>query len=325
MSCRGILPSLLLLLFLGISLPSCAPEESEHREEADAARKPLVMTTFHPTAYFTERIAGDLVQVECPLPPDTDPAFWTPSRDVIRRYQEADLIVTNGAGFEKWIPTVSLPLSRVVETAASFSDRWLRYAHAVTHSHGPGGKHSHEGIDGHTWIDPIQAGAQAEAILKALEGLLPDAVPRLRRNFAVLEADLAALDLRLRAASEGRTPCLLASHPAYNYLARRYGWRMHNLHLEPSEALTPEALAAVEEALRTCEKETGVPPRHLLWEAEPLPATRDALRERFGLESVVISPAENVAPEERARDEDYLTIMRRNVQRLENILIRLPK
>ena len=58
---------------------------------------PLVYTTFFPTTAFAQRIAGDLAEIVCPLPADADPITWKPAPDQIRAYQDADLIVLNGA------------------------------------------------------------------------------------------------------------------------------------------------------------------------------------------------------------------------------------
>ena len=37
--------------------------------------RPLILTTFYPTTYFTQRIVGDYCDVECPVPNDADPIF----------------------------------------------------------------------------------------------------------------------------------------------------------------------------------------------------------------------------------------------------------
>ena len=48
--------------------------------------------------------------------------------------------------------------------AAVFSDEFL-VVKGVTHSHGAGGAHTHDGVDGHTWMDPILADAPIEITL----------------------------------------------------------------------------------------------------------------------------------------------------------------
>ena len=217
----------LLSAFVVIAL-GCGSSDS-----TDAKRPPQVCTTFYPMTYFSQRIGGDHVRVTCPLPSNEDPIFWIPSAEAIQQYQQADLIVINGASFEKWVAMVSLPPSKVVDTARPLEKEFLKFALAVSHSHGPGGGHSHEGTDGHTWLDPAHAKVQAEEICKALERLLPEQADSLRGNYAKLATDLDALDRSLAELSEELAgQPILASHSAYNYLAKRYEWNVTNLNLD---------------------------------------------------------------------------------------------
>lgn len=275
--------------------------------------KPLVMTTFHPTTYFVERIGKDLVDVSCPLPEDADPAFWQPSREVIASYQEADLVIVNGADFEKWLATASLRASRVIDVSKPFADSFLRIQGVVTHSHGAAGEHSHEGIDGHTWLDPENARVQAKVIEEALTKLLKVdglATKAIASRHAALDADLAALDAGFRALGKQRGGSLYASHPAYNYLARRYGWSVINLDLDPSEMPSDAKFAALSFGLGER------PGKFLLWEARPKQEIVDRMKSELGLESIVVEPGENVSTEDHAKGIDYLTIQRRNLEAL---------
>lgn len=278
-----------------------------------APKEPVVMTTFHPTTYFVQRIAKDRVTVRCPLPEGADPAFWIPPREVVAEYQAADLVIVNGADLEKWIATASLRTSRLVDVSKPFSDSFLRIENAVTHSHGAAGEHSHEGLDGHTWLDPENARTQAKEILKALERLFPgDAAAReeFAANHAALDADLAALDAGHRARGKQKGGALYASHPAYNYLARRYGWKVVNLDLDPGEMPSDEKFAALRFGLGER------PGRFLLWESEPSEEIRERMKSELGLESIVVDPAENPSAQDRASGLDFLTIQKRNLERL---------
>lgn len=299
--------SLLLAVLSGCSGDAEEPEASGGR--------PVVFTTFYPTTYLTERIGGDLVEVVCPVPPDEDAIFWKPSAETINRYQDADLIVINGAQFEKWVLTASLPPRLVVDTARPFEDEWIEFEDAVTHAHGPAGEHAHEGVDGHTWLDPMQAMAQAYEIAKGLRRILPERTAAIDEALTELDADLAALDISLRAAREGYDDhAILASHPAYNYVARRYGLKIVNLDLDPEAMPDDETFEGIAEAARTTDA------RHILWESEPLPAIVKRLRDELGVESILFSPCELMDPADLEAGEDYLSVMRANVNRLKPAL-----
>lgn len=265
-----------------------------------------IYTVNYPLAYFAERLAGDQAQVEFPAPADVDPAFWMPDSDTVRAYQAADLILLNGAGYAHWVDKVSLPASRLVNTSRSFADQYIETTSGVSHSHGPGGKHSHSGTAFTTWLDLDQAARQADAVARAIVRKRPDARSRVEQNLETLKGDLAALDARLtRASATASSRPLLGSHPVYQYLARRYGLNLHSVLWEPDEAPTPQQWAELERLLK------DHPARWMLWEAEPAPETASRLR-ALGVESVVFDPCAN-----RPASGDFLSVMGGNAKRLE--------
>jgi len=267
-----------------------------------------VYTTFHPTTWMAETIAGGLVAVVCPLPAGEDPIFWRPERETLARYARARLVVVNGAGLEKWVETASLPPSRVVVSAGAFEDEWLTYASATTHSHGSSGAHTHTGLDGHTWLDPIHALAQSRAILDAMCAAFPEDADAFRASHAEVARELSELDAAFaELAPKLRDVNVIASHPAYDYLARRYAFDVTNLDLDPEAALDEESKAALTAAVKPGVRNL------LLWESPPgeaaLAAVPDAVR------SIVVTPAEN--PE---AGESFPALMRANAARLAEAL-----
>jgi len=285
-----------------------------------SAGRPVVYTTFYPTTYFVERLAGDLVEVVCPVPADEDAIFWQPTSEIIQKYQAADLIVVNGAEFEKWVTKTSLPLARLVNTAKPFESELLRFKTGVTHSHGPAGKHEHKGIDGHTWLDPVNAKLQVGEIQTALKKLLSGDAEAIDSNGAALLADLDSLDAELRRMSElYQGELFLASHPAYNYLTRRYGWNLVNVTLDPETFPEAKIMAALAEA------QQKTPARYVLWECEPTKEIRERFKQELHLTSVVFSPCELMAPEDLESGADYMTVMRKNLADLAAVLTPKPQ
>jgi len=198
------------------------------------AEPPLtVYTVNYPLQYFAQRIAGEHAQVIFPGPVDEDPAFWMPDTETIQRYQQADLILLNGAGYARWTKRVSLPRLRSVDTSAGFKDRLIREQGGIAHSHGPGADHSHAGIAFTTWLDFEQAVQQAEAIMQALVRKRPAQQAEFQRNYAVLEKELLALDAGISSLVSNAARPLVASHPVYQYLARRYGLNLKAVMWEP--------------------------------------------------------------------------------------------
>jgi len=274
----------------------------------EAAGRLVVYTVNEPLSYFARRLGGDRVEVIFPAPADEDPAYWSPGTESIMAYQQADLILLNGAGYARWVERATLPSSKLVDTTAGVRDRLLELTGTVTHSHGPEGEHEHHGWVFTTWLDPTLAMDQARAVAAALSDRLPEGAASIADNLTALEADLTALDARLAAAAEmiDDEP-LIFSHPVYQYLIARYGLHGSQIHWKPDVEPDDGAWSELDHLLD----------RHraawMIWEAEPLSQTVEALDQR-GVSSVVVSPCANTPPE-----GDWMTVMHANAETLESI------
>lgn len=253
-----------------------------------AAQTPLEIQAVNaPLAYFAERLAGDAAAVTLPVPTGADPAAWKPGMAELAALQEADLILLNGADYAPWTARVSLPRARTVDTSRAFAEDYIA-VEGVTHSHGDTAEHSHAATASFTWLDFQQAGFQAEAVAAALARALPEAAPVIEAEGAALKADLAALDAegqRIGAALDGRA--LLAFHPGYEYLARRYGLNLRHVTWDPNAAPDADQLAELDAVL------AEDPADLMLWEAPPGPEAAAELSAR-GVEPVIFSQGATV-------------------------------
>lgn len=289
--------TLLLLLFLSLAPGTVS------------AQSPLeIYVVNYPLAYFAERIGGDHVHVVFPAPAEIDPAFWVPNEAVVKAYQNADLIVLNGAGYAKWLQHVSLPMLRTIDSSRQFREDLIESKSTVTHSHGPGGEHSHTGTAFTTWLDFSQAAMQAESIYRALARKDPANKKRYLENFSALESDLLELDRRMSAAcSKGNGIPLLGSHPIYQYLARRYQLDIKMVMWEPDEDPGVKEWQKLTLLLQTHRAKS------MLWEDVPHAESSRHLAE-LEVQSLVYSPCFA-----RPREGDFLSVMNSNVDALERL------
>ncbi len=264
-----------------------------------------IVATNYPLAYFAERIGGNRVSVDLPVPADEDPAFWKPTAKAVGDMQKAELILLNGADYEKWLPRVSLSKFKLADTSTSFKNNFIRVENAVTHSHGPGGMHSHEGIAFTTWLDFDQAGKQAEAAALAMIRKRPELKSLMMDNLKPLKDDLLVLDSHMQALASSKPGIpLLGSHPVYQYLARRYGLNLKSVHWEPNEMPSEEAWAGLRKLLETH------PAQWMIWEAQPSEAIVEKLKV-LGISSLVFTPSAN-----RPETGDFLEVMKTNLDQL---------
>lgn len=294
---------LICWLFVCLGIPQAHAERLPTRLEVVASNYPL--------AYFVERIAGSSAVVHFPVPDDVDPAYWRPKVDDIKLLQKADLLVFNGAGYETWLPKVSLSRTRQVDTSLAFASQFIRIEQAVTHSHGGSGLHTHEGTAFTTWLDMSLARLQAQAIADALGRKQPELKSRFAEHLNGLLADLEGLDKSLQSiGTQNREVPLMASHPVYSYLARRYGLNLASVHWEPDE-IPPEREWT--QLAKVLEKH---PAHWMIWEKQPRPETAERLA-RSGINSLVFDPCAN-----RPTQGDFLSVMTSNVRNLQQAIKR---
>jgi zinc transport system substrate-binding protein len=275
------------------------------RAAAEMDRPLEIITVNYPLAYFAERILGEHGNVSFPAPAGVDPAYWSPAPEIISEYQQADLILLNGAGYAAWTANATLPRSGLVNTTAAITDRLIPVESTVTHTHGPAGDHSHGDTAFTTWLDPGIAIEQARAVLDAVVHARPQHEADFRNAFESLESDLTELDSQLQEMSEqlGKQPVLF-SHPVYQYLERRYNLRGFSVHWEPDEVPEEAQWRQLQSVLQQH------PATIMIWEAEPLEETRRRLLD-LGVDSVIFAPGGN-----RPAGGDLLDLMHEGIASL---------
>jgi zinc transport system substrate-binding protein len=297
---------LIVALFVTGMLGSCKPSNQPGPGSSATRGKPVVFVANYPLKYFAERIGGDLIEVQFPAPADEDPAFWEPADDVVSACQSADLILMNGATYSKWAEKTTLPASKIVDTSASFKADFIEEKVAVTHSHGTGGDHSHSGTAFTTWLDFEQAIAQATAARAGIGRVLPDAGAKLDQNLAKLIEELRAVDDRMKTIGKRmNNQPIVASHPVYQYWARRYGINLKSVLWEPEAVPTDKQMDDLRAML------AAHPAKWMVWEGDPAKESVEKIK-TLGLQSVVFDPCGNV-PE----SGDFLSTMKANVEALE--------
>ena len=259
----------------------------------------------YPLQYFAERIAGEHASVVFPAPPDVDPAYWMPDKKTITDYQQADLILLNGANYAKWAEKVTLPRSKMVDTSRKFKDQYIHTLEIQTHSHGPGGDHAHESLAFTTWLDLRLAAKQAKVIADALSRKRPDLKNSFDQNYTALEKDLMALDRDIKTlVAKNQAQPLMVSHAVYDYLARGYGLNMRSVHWEPDEIPSGQQFMELKNILKEH------PAQWMIWEGDPDKASVEKLKST-GVESLVFDPCGN-----KPEKGDFLSVMRQNVESL---------
>lgn len=276
--------------------------------EADGAGEGReVVASFYPLAWVGERVAGDDWTVDNLTAPGGEPHDLELSIDATAALSDADLVLYLDAFQPAVDDAVDANATGEVLDAATVVD--LRPM--TDHGHAEESGHDHgDEADPHFWLDPLRMARVAEAVGDELAALDPEGAAGYRERADGLVTELETLD---REYVEGLGGCqrdvVVVSHDAFGYL-EKYGLELAPIAgLSPGAEPTPATLAELSELVRS-EGLTTV-----FAETLTSPRTAETLAADLGVGTDVLDPLEGLT--EETADEDYLSVMRDNLARLQ--------
>jgi manganese/iron transport system substrate-binding protein len=234
-----MLTRLFTLLLCTLLLPACkkAPEPA-----ADGKKR--ILTTFTIIQDIAQNVAGDAAVVESITKPGAEIHDYEPTPQDLVKAQDADLVLWNGLGLERWFEKFLQQVRDV--PAAVISDG----VEPMSIGEGPyNGK-----PNPHAWMSPANAIKYVENIRAALVKLDPPNAATYTANAAAYTEKLKAVDAPVRQKLEtipAAQRWLVSCEGAFSYLARDYG--LKELYLWPVNADqegTPQQVQKVVDAIR---------------------------------------------------------------------------
>ncbi|MFC0246220.1 metal ABC transporter substrate-binding protein [Falsochrobactrum ovis] len=209
-----------------------------------AADKLKVVTTFTVIADIARNVAGDAATVDSITKPGAEIHGYQPTPRDILKAQDANLILWNGLGLERWFEKFFSRLNDVPSVIVSEG------VNPIDISDGPySGK-----PNPHAWMSPSSALIYIDNIRDALIKYDPDNAETYKANAETYKAQLAAtiepIEKELSKIPEEKR-WLVTSEGAFSYLARDFG--LKELYLWPINADqqgTPQQVRTVIDSVR---------------------------------------------------------------------------
>jgi zinc transport system substrate-binding protein len=292
---------------VGASLASLLSGCSRSGSAAEVDRVSVV-ASFYPLAEAASKVGGDLVSVQNLTPPGVEPHDLELAPDDIEAIANADVIVYLGGGFQPAVEDALAEAEHAVTVDA---------LNAVATNAAPASE-AEEGltVDPHVWLDP----ARYEEIVRAVADALAKADPANDATYAAnaqaYVAKIGALDEDFRAGlSDCERTTIVTSHEAFGYLADAYGLtQVGILGLSPEAEPDPRRLAE----LRDLVEREGV--TTIFAEELVSPKVAETLANEAGVQVAVLNPIESLTDAEEQAGEDYLSLMRENLDTLRRAL-----
>lgn len=228
-----------LATFAAFLLTACGPTS---KTPTDGKKR--ILTTFTIIQDIAQNVAGDAAVVESITKPGAEIHDYEPTPQDLVKAQDADLVLWNGLGLERWFEKFLQQVRDV--PAAVISDG----VEPMSIGEGPyNGK-----PNPHAWMSPANAIKYVENIRAALVKLDPPNAATYTANAAAYTEKLKAVDTPVRQKLEtipAAQRWLVSCEGAFSYLARDYG--LKELYLWPVNADqegTPQQVQKVVDAIR---------------------------------------------------------------------------
>ena len=294
------------LLLLALALAACGDNDGAAGASGD---RPHVVVTTNVLGDVVSDLVGDEAAVEVIMPPGTAPHEFQASAQQVATMRGADVLVTNGAGFEEG-------LTEVIEAAEQDGVPTFAAIDAVDtlDLEGDGG------TDPHFFTDPARMATAARGIADFLVDEVPGLdTPAFASQVRATIDELHALDgeveQTLSAVPPGRRT-LVTNHEVFGYFADRYGFDVVGAVIPAGTTQAEPNAAQLDELAHTIE-EQGVPA--IFVETSSPTRLADALADEVGDVDVVELFSESLG-DEGSGGETYADMMRTNAGRIAGAL-----
>jgi zinc transport system substrate-binding protein len=277
-------------------------------QDRQEQEKITVVASFYPLYEFASKIVGDRAEVSSLVPAGVEPHDWEPTAEDVSKGRTADVLIINGAGFERWVN--DLEAKFIVNTSEG-----IEFNYEEENEAGTANEHGHEGngVNPHVWLDPMLAKHQVDKIRDAMTRSDPANADYFNQNAVRFTTELDSLDAFIRAelASCDKLD-FIAFHDAFIYFSERYGLMQHSIQgVSPEGEILPQTIQQIIELangldINVIYSEDLIDSRLADTIANEIPDGK----------VLVLSPIEGVSEEEQAAGIGYIDKMKQNIVNL---------
>jgi zinc transport system substrate-binding protein len=261
-----------------------------------------VAASFYPLAFAAEQVGGDAVAVENLTPPGAEPHDLELTPGDLETIASAQVVVMVRGGFQ---PAVEEAVESVASGIVVDALEGVEMAPSSVAAD------SHE-ADPHVWLDPMIFADVVERVASALgrvdqgaAGGFDDAAARLRSRLTDLDRDFR------QGLADCRTRIMITNHAAFGHLAAAY-----DLDQVPISGLSPEAEPDPERIAELADRAEAAGVTTIFTEDLVPSDVAETLAAEAGIDTAVLSPLEGLTADQLAAGDDYLSVMRTNLETL---------
>ncbi|MFQ7235169.1 MAG: metal ABC transporter substrate-binding protein [Enterococcus hulanensis] len=313
---KGLL--LIGTVVLSVLLTACGGQE---KKEASSNDKIQVMTTFYPMYEFTKQVVGNKGEVELLIPAGTEPHDFEPSAKDLAKISDADVFVYNSPELETWTDnltdTIDTKKTEIIQASKNITLMdGTEHDHEEAHDDHDTKEHEEDGhdhdLDPHVWLDPVLAIKEVETIRDQLSKKYPEDQATFEKNAANYIDELKTLDEDYQAGFKAaKNKTFVTQHAAFGYLAKQYGLTQEAIAgISPDQEPSPSRLSELKHYVDDHQVKV------IYFEENASSKVAETLSKETGVKLKVLNPLESLTEKQIKNGEDYVSVMRENLDAL---------
>jgi zinc transport system substrate-binding protein len=317
---------LALLSFLS-ACSSSTEETNMNKKKTTNTDKMTVYTTIYPVQDFAEKIGGEHVIVENIIPPGADAHSFEPTTKLIIELAGSDAFIYSGTGIEGFVdavvdavqdePVQTVNAAEGIEFIGAIETEIHDEHEDEKEEESDSEEHDKEvDQDPHVWLDPSRSIILAENIKNAFVDLKPEAKEDFEENFEELKEDLESLDQQFKKlVKNAPKKTFIVSHSAYGYWEDAYGLIQIGISgLSPTNEPSQKQLKEI--IIQAQENDIS----YILFEQNLNNKIANIIKTEVGADTLTLHNLEALTENDTKNEEDYFTIMKRNIEVLQQAL-----
>lgn len=273
-------------------------------------REPLIYTSIYPIEFIVERLTEDFATSKSIFPPGVDAHTYEPTIKDILAIADGKVFIFLGEGMEGSADKISQALYdspvKLIELT-KYPEIFIP-SNDDKHDH-----HLHGDYDPHIWFDPERMITLSELVKNELVELFPSKHELITNNFVQLSDELSELDREFQKRLQVKqNPSIIVSHAAYGYWEHKYNIKQIPISgISSTDEPSQKALAHLVELANDHNLE------YVLFEKTASNRLATIVQEEIGANALYIHNLETLLPEDIKQNEDYFSLMRKNLNILD--------
>ncbi|MBC5996287.1 zinc ABC transporter substrate-binding protein [Romboutsia ilealis] len=304
-----------LAMMMSLGLIACS-NNTRQKEINESNGKIKVYATIFPVYDFAKNIGKDKIELNCIVPPSSEPHDYEISAKTIKDIQNADLLIKNGLGIDGFADNIKSESDKLDIIIASEGIEKITYEEEGHDEDEIEEEHEHGKYDPHVWLNINNAIKECENIKNAFIKIDSKNKGYYEENYNNYVKELKDLqeeyNINLK---DIKNKTILVSHDAYGYLCKQYGINQISITgINPNQEPSMNKIAE----LTNYVKDNNI--KYILFDGLVNPKVSQTIANEAKIDTGILYSIDGITKDDFNDNEDYISLMEKNLETLKIVL-----